>query len=300
MRFFEKAKDHPVRSPRVDDQSDYTFRRNRTITGAVSSDIRAASENNAQLRSDRLKSHDLRTHQRRIGWVLIFCLLCAAVLYGLLTQSIFSIKVSSEHPNNNQSYEDTVNKYFGSRPGERFSFSFQPDALTQYVQQEHREVQSVSLEKRGFLQPADVTVTLRTPVASWMIGGNQYYIDSSGVAFRDMVGASPTLVVEDKSGIDPNSSGTVAPERMIRYVGRIVAVLAEKGMVVERLELPLLTSRQVDVYLEGRGYAFKTSTDRDPAGQVADIVNMITYLDSHQIVPQTYVDVRVSSRAYYR
>ena len=300
LPFRQNRAKEPMRTPHTEDQSAYAFRRSRTITGAVSNDIRVAGEQNAQLRSERLKTHDLKTHRRKIGWVLLMCLVCALVLYALLSQSIFSVAVSSPDPSKQADYTRTMNDYFASRPSERLLFALQPDTLSKYFQQHHREVLSVSLVPTGFLRPADVRVSLRRPVASWLIGGKQYYIDSSGVAYEHMVGELPALVVEDKSGIDPNSTSAVAPERMIRYVGRLVAILAENGLKVERLELPLLTSRQIDVYLEGRGYAIKTSIDRDPAGQVADIVNMLTYLDRHQIVPESHVDARVSSRAFYR
>ncbi|NCU30799.1 hypothetical protein EOL73_00830 [Candidatus Saccharibacteria bacterium] len=302
MRLFHRftKNTNSVRSPHLEDQSDYTFRRSRTITGAVSSEIRVASEQNSQLRSDRLKTHDLRTHRRKLGGVFLLCLASVAFIYALLSQSIFSVQIATEDVTRVEAYKDTVNSYFSSRPGERFSFSLQSATLTRYAQQRHPEVKNVEVALTGFLQPAQVAVELRQPVASWVIGGKQYYIDASGVAFEQIVGVPPTLVVEDKSGIDPNSSSSVAPERMIRYVGRLVAILSEKGQGVSRLELPLLTSRQVDVYLEGRGYGFKTSIDRDPAGQVADIVNIISYLDTKQIVPVSYVDVRVSSKAFYR
>ena len=86
---------------------------------------------------------------------------------------------------------------------------------------------------------------------------------------------------------------------MIHYIGRLVALIQQQGYNVERLELPALTSREVDVFLEGKGYRFKTTVDRDPAGQAADIRAIVAYLDAQQLQPQ-YVDVRVSSQAYYR
>lgn len=302
MRLFSKRKSLATveRSPRHEDQSGYAFRRSRTITGAVSSEIRVAGEQNSQLRSDRLKTHDLRAHRRKISGVLLLCLACGAILYGLLSQSVLSVQVATEDAAKLGDYSDTINSYFSSHPGERFRFALRPSELTRYVQQKHPEVKMVELTMAGFLQPAQVAVALRQPVASWIIGGKQYYIDASGTAFERVVGIPPALVVEDKSGIDPNSNSSIAPERMIRYVGRLVAILNEKGQGVSRLELPLLTSRQVDVYLEGRGYGFKTNIDRDPAGQAADIVNMVSYLDNKQIVPESYVDVRVSSKAFYR
>ncbi len=303
MKLFRRFNNRPdtVRSPHVEgDQSEYVFRRSRTITGAISDEIGVVGERNSILRSDRLKSHDLKSHRRKIAGVLLICLVCILALYGLLTQSIFSVQIATEDATKAEAYTETVNRYFSEHPGERFWFTLQSDGLTRFVQQKHPEIQRVELGLGGLLRPAHVQIVLRQPVASWVIAGKQYYIDSSGVAFERIVGVPPALIVEDKSGIDPNSASYVAPERMVRFVGRIVAILEEKGQGVSKLELPLLTSRQVVVYLEGRDYGFKTSIDRDPAGQAADIVNMVAYLDNKQIVPESYVDVRVSSKAFYK
>jgi hypothetical protein len=39
--------------------------------------------------------------------------------------------------------------------------------------------------------------------------------------------------------------------------------------------------------------------DRDPAGQAADIVSAVRYVQQKQINPE-YLDVRVASKAFYR
>ena len=71
----------------------------------------------------------------------------------------------------------------------------------------------------------------------------------------------------------------------------------DKGAVTDII-IPAST-RQVDLKLQGRGYPFKTHTDRDPLQQAEDIINTIKWLDDKKLTPE-YVDVRVEGKAYFK
>ena len=303
MKWFQKKKEAPIRQPHISDQNEsYAFRRSRTLTGTTSERIMtSANSRHADFTSDRMKHHDLR-HKR--GRLLLWFVGVAAVaggLYLLLAQFMMSLQVTSSASSDIvNGYTTTINTYFSTRPNERFLFALNQQALLEYVRQQHPEVLAVSVTHRqGLFRSGDVEVTPRTAIASWTIGGERFYIDENGARFATLVGSEPALAVDDKTGIDPSSAGAVASSRMIHYIGRLVALIQQQGYNVERLELPALTSREVDVFLEGKGYRFKTTVDRDPAGQAADIRAIVAYLDAQQLQPQ-YVDVRVSSQAYYR
>lgn len=281
-----------------DDTGAYAFRRSRTMTGSSSDTVRAAAELHADLQSDRLKHHVLRKKRRHISVYLAVVLACAGSLTLMLNTFISSV-VMTNRTADDVSYQQTINKYLAAYPSERFSFALREDALLAVIQDKHPEVRTVAITAQPWLQPAQATIGLRTPIASWTIGATKYYIDNNGVAFQKNTAAEPSLVVEDNTGIDPTSTGAVASERMLRYIGRLVALLQQKGLIVERLELPPSTSRQVDVRLEGKSYIIKTNLDRDPAGQVADIVEAVQFLTTKGITP-AYADVRVSSKLYYK
>lgn len=303
MGLFRKKKHEQVRQSHISDHNDdYAFRRSRTMTGSLSSSVKAAAETRADLQSDRIKHHNLKTKRRRISLYLlgtVLLLVAISTLINQFTLSTFMMRIKDVPENETSSYHKSVDEYLASHPNERFAFSLRRDALTGFVQEKFPEVRSVSLSVQSWLQPSDITISLRQPIASWTIGETKYYIDDRGVAFQKNYSGEPALVVEDRTGIDPSSTGAVASERMIRYIGRLVAILSQSGFVVEKIELPPATSREVDVKLAGRSYVVKTSLDRDPAGQVADVVNAIKYLDQKKISP-SYADVRVSSRLYYK
>lgn len=303
MGLFKKRQHSQVRQPHISEHNDaYVFRRSRTMTGSLSDSVRAAAETRADLQSERLKHHTLRKKRRSIALYLLTTLLLAGGLVLLLNASMLSVSlkpVAGVPPDTLAGYTKEIDTYLAGHPNERFGFALRTDALTQALQKKFPEVASVSLRPTPWLKAAIGTITLRQPIATWTLGTTKYYIDDHGVAFERYYGAEPGLVVEDKTGIDPTSSGAVASERMIHYIGRLVALLGAAGYKVEKLELPPVTSHEVDVRLVGKGYTIKTSLDRDPAGQVFDIVNAIKFLDGKNLKP-AYADVRVNSRLYYK
>lgn len=302
MGFFTKKQHEQVRQPHISDNNDaYVFRRSRTMTGSLSSSVRAASEEHSALRSDRLKHHDLRATRRRVTWLLVGCVVAVGLLYWLLAQFVGSVAVTSaDLPETQQrTYQVAIEDYLRAHPGERFAMTLNESALTTSVQQRYPEVKQITLAPSGFLRTTPATITLRIPIATWTLQGKKYYIDEHGVAFTTPPLVEPTLIVEDNTGINPSDAGAVASERMLHYIGRLVALVQQAELVVTKVELPINTSRQVNLYLQGRGYAVKTHLDRDPAAQATDVVNAVKYFDQKGLVP-AYVDARVSSKAYFK
>lgn len=303
MNLFKKQHKQ-VRQPRISDKNDaYAFRRSRTMTGTSSDEIRVVAETHTDLKSDRLKHYVLRKKRQRI---LVYLSSVIAVVFGLIAllnnfmSSVIVVSAGKAPETQIALYERAVNEYLSQYPSERFIFALRGDALLMSLQKELPEIRAVTFDVRSWLKPARVTIDLRKPIASWTIGASKYYIDSYGVAFKNnYYGVEPLLSVEDKTGIDPTSTVSVASERMIHYIGRVVALLEQRDLSVVRLELPSATSRRVDIYVADRPYAIRTSIDRDPAGQVVDIVNAIKYLNVKNITP-SYADVRVSSKLYYK
>lgn len=298
-----KKQHKQVRQPHItDDTGDYAFRRSRTMTGSSSDTVRAAAETHADLQSDRLKHHTLRKQRRHLGVYLLISMVCVSGLLLLVNNFMLSTALR-QSPGvtaaDASAYKTAIDAYLSGHANERFVFSLRGEALLDTIQQRYPEVKAITVDVQPWLQPALVRIDLRTPIASWTIGSTKYYIDGSGVAFQKNHGPEPTLVVEDDTGINPNDTAAVASERMIRYIGRLVALLKQNGLTVERLILPPATSREVDVRLSGVSYTIKTDLDRDPAGQVADVVQAVGYLNRRGITP-SYADVRVSSKLYYK
>src|SRR3990167_7968145 len=72
--------------------SNTTFRRNRTLTGSISSKVTSAGEPRADLQSPRTQAHHLTRQRRKISSIFVgvlgACLLCAGLIYELTAHPV--------------------------------------------------------------------------------------------------------------------------------------------------------------------------------------------------------------------
>lgn len=301
---FRRKQEIPIRQPRIVSQNEsYAFRRSRTLTGSSADAVKTVGESRAQIKSPRIRAHELRQHRRKLSLYLLASLGVVVggwMLIDQFTGGFGNIVVTPANPRVDTSrYEKLMNDYFASNPLERFRFVLNQPRLNSYLADKAPEVSHMELSDASVPGRSDLTVAFRQPIVVWEIARQKYYIDASGHAFQQNYYGEPTVVVRDQSGIDP-SAGAIASNRFLHFLGRIVALLNESGVAqVNGVVIPPNTTRQVDLKLAGRPYVVKTLLDRDPAEQVSDIINTLKYLDSKHLKPQ-YVDVRVSGKAFYR
>ena len=295
-----------LRRPKMDiEEQGIAFRRSRTLTGTASSNVSSVNESKSQLKSPRLKEHELKKH-RRILIVGLFGLVTLSIAcVWLLDQYIVSVNsiTSSQklaRPLASNDYRFVIQKYLDSHPVERFHFLLHDVQLNEYVRQQRSEVESVHIVNAKGLVTNNAVVTLRRAVAVWQVKEVKYYVDASGETFQNNYFAEPVVSVKDESGIKPDTNQLVASTRLLRFLGQTVAGLNAAGLgAVTSVTIPGGTLRELDVALTSRPYRIKTHMDRDAAGQVSDIIAALKYLDGKKITPE-YVDVRISGKAFYR
>lgn len=304
MKFPWAKKQQPVRQPHImAGQDQYMFRRSRTLTGSVSSQVTAGAQDRSQLKTDRLKLMELKAHRRKVLHLLGGVLAAVAVLTLLLTNFIVTPVISARQPSANKPpaevYQQTIYQYFADHPLERFGFAMQPAGLEAALKQKHTELDAVHAQRDWYGGNVRFVVDFRQPLLVWRSNEQQFFVDARGVAFTYNHFAEPMVAVTDQSGIPPDQTGTVASSRFIRFLGRMVGALNgyNKG-VVKTVIIPAST-REIDLKLDGRDYIIKTNIDRDPLQQAEDIANTLTYFDAKGIKPE-YIDVRVEHKAFYK
>lgn len=307
MGWFKRKEKEPVRNPRTEADESLTFRRSRTLTGSSSQDIRVAGEGRAQIKSPRLREHELRTHRRKLGLYLSVVIACCAGILALLSQfnGVISLAVQSQSPLtksvDESRYVALVNEYFMERPQERFRFTFSKTAFEAFLETKAPEVAQITIDGAG-LATATATVTFREPVVVWQQKSVRAYVDGEGHLFRENYYNEPSVTVKDDSGLDTAGadSGLVISDRFLQFMGRVISLTNESGVArVTGATLPRGYAREIDFNLEGRGYIVRTQLGRDPASQATDIINAVKYIESKQLKPQ-YVDVRISGKAAYK
>lgn len=311
MRIFGKKKsgDIPRRRQQsgarreygADDQN-VTFRRNRTLTGSLSSQVTSAAEPSGDLQSSRTHAHHLALQRRKImavlGAVLLVTLFLASLLYSFTAYP----RVSSSDSINfveTRRYEDAINDYLNVHPFERLRFALDSTKLTTYLRQAVPEVALVQQDGFAKFGTTNFNLTMRQPIASWIIGGKQYFVDENGIPFAQNYYESPVVAVVDQSGVQQAAGTAVASSRFLAFVGKVVAEAQKRDTVVQQAIIPASTTRQLEVKIEGREYPIKLSLDRGAAVQVEDMKRAVEYFESRRVTPQ-YIDVRVSGRAYYK
>jgi hypothetical protein len=299
-----KRKQQPGRQPQLmAGQNDYVFRRSRTLTGSISPEVAVSAANRGQLKTERLKLHELKAHRAKLLRILGVVLVITGFLTFLVANFIVSPTLiaaqTSQKQLNAQSYQATIYKYFDDHPIERFGFLLDPSNLEVQLKREHAEILSTTVDRAWYGGNVRVGIFFRQPLLVWKTGTQQFYVDNQGIAFTYNHFTEPPVAVTDQTGLPPDQTGAVASTRFIRFLGRMVGAVNEykKGRVVGVIIPP--STREIDLKLEGRSYPIKTNSDRDPMQQAEDIANTLKFIDEKGIKPQ-YIDLRVAHKAYYK
>jgi hypothetical protein len=281
----------------------YAFRRNRTLTGSLSSQVTSVNEQGSELKSSRVHAHHLRKRRKHLG--LLLCTVAAgmAILGYLIVQSIASVAVESSTGATVQSakYEKATQDYLFAHPLERFRFSLNNEQLALYLQEHGSpEVASVSpdLSFAGF-GASRLTLTFREPVVAWSTNGSTVYVDGDGVAFDVNYFTTPTVKIIDNTGIQTEGNKVLASNRFLGFIGQVIGKFKKYDYLATEISLPPNTTHQIAVSLKDVPYVIKMSVDRPVGEQAEDAKRAIVYLENQGIAAE-YIDVRVSGRAFYK
>lgn len=294
--------DTPVREPATPSRNQYTFQRNRTLTGSTSNDL-STTRYQTDLQSPRTQAHHLAMRRRKISATLLTVIAITAVLGFLLSQFTGRVVAVSGDSAVSRSvdalmYEQAINDYLGANPLERFRFALDMPKLTQYLTQKLPEVENVSSVSMGGIGETNFALIMRRPIAGWTIDSKQYFVDSYGIAFERNYYASPDVEIIDQSGVSVQKGSAVASNRFLGFVGRVVALSKNSGYTVVQAIIPQDTTRQLEIRIKDVTPLVKLSIDRPAGEQIEDMSRALGYLSSHGLKPG-YVDVRVSGKAFY-
>lgn len=271
------------------------FRRNQTLS---------SYRHNTPEESSRQKAHQLTRQRRRLGGLFLLVAVAVVLLALLLWQLVAQVRVTTSTKQLSTSftgtdYEKAINQYLMLNPAQRLRFSLDTKALGEYVSDALPEVESIHLTSTPGIARSDFSITFRTPVAGWQINSKQYYVDANGVVFQKNYYQAPTVQIVDQSGVSPEEGSTVVGTRLLGFLGKVVSQAQGRGYTVNKAVLPQSTTREVDVYFDGKPTYAKMVIDRGAGEQTEDFDRSIKYLQSRGVTAQ-YIDVRISGRAAYK
>lgn len=282
------------------EQENTVFRRNRTLTGSVSSRVTTVNEKGADMKSARVHAHELTHRRRHVGALFLGVFIIAFVLFVLISQFTATVTVRTDGTTSlDETYKTAVQAYLSAHPVERLRFLLNTEQLTQFLQSKTPEVSSVKeVTWKGF-GASELTVLMREPIAGWTIQDKQQYVDLNGVAFTRNYYPAPTVQIVDNSGAGAQAGQAVASNRFLGFVGRTSGLAAAQNLTVTQVIIPAGSTRGVELRVEGFAAPIKLTVDRPAGEQVEDMARAIAWLKSQNKTPE-YIDVRVSGRAFYK
>lgn len=281
------------------------FKRNRTLTGTTSNYLDSANIK-SDLESPRVHAHNLAIKRRKILSILLIVFASIAVLWLLIINFTAKVIVGVSNSNISKSieysnYESAIQEYLNIYPMSRLNFFLNQSSLSTFVSGKLPEVATVAQQNRAGFGETNFAITLRQPVAGWVIDNKQYFVDSKGISFEQNYFSMPTVQIVDKSGasIQSQTGTAIVSKRFLSFVGQVVSLIKTNGYTVTEAVLPIDTTRELEARLENVSYSIKMSIDRSAGEQVEDIVRAVQYFTSVGQTP-SYIDVRVSGKAFYK
>lgn len=251
--------------------------------------------------SERSENQKLVIRRRKLGAFFVVLAIFISLISIFLFQFISKVSVvSNESKSQNLSkYEKSVEEYLNINPSERILSNLNKNALLESLQKDYPEVLSISDIKFNGLTSYKIYLDFRKPVASWLVDGKEFFVDSEGVSFNINNFEKPSLNIIDDSGAIVSNGKNVASSSFFSFIGKLVSAANKQGLEVSKIRIPPLSLRQVEVSVKGVSYFARMSTADSAEGQIINFKKAIEYFITHKISPN-YIDLRIEGRGYYK
>ena len=251
--------------------------------------------------SERSENQKLVIRRRKLGAFFVILAIFISLISIFLFQFISKVSVvSNESKSQNLSkYEKSVEEYLNINPSERILSNLNKNALLESLQKDYPEVLSISDIKFNGLTSYKIYLDFRKPVASWLVDGKEFFVDSEGVSFNINNFEKPSLNIIDDSGAIVSNGKNVASSSFFSFIGKLVSAANKQGLEISKIRIPPLSLRQVEVSVKGVSYFARMSTADSAEGQIINFKKAIEYFITHKISPN-YIDLRIEGKGYYK
>ena len=251
--------------------------------------------------SERSENQKLVIRRRKLGAFFMILAIFISLISIFLFQFISKVSVVSNESKSQSlsKYEKSVEEYLNINPSERILSNLNKNALLESLQKDYPEVLSISDIKFNGLTSYKIYLNFRKPVASWLVDGKEFFVDSEGVSFNVNNFEKPSLNIIDDSGAIVSNGKNVASSSFFSFIGKLVSAANKQGLEVSKIRIPPLSLRQVEVSVKGVSYFARMSTADSAEGQIINFKKAIEYFITHKISPN-YIDLRIEGKGYYK
>lgn len=252
-----------------------------------------------------------KSRSRRVFVVVGSILLVALLLNGLfLSRDPLVVPVADAGGRQallraQSTYQQAAQAIFGSSLANTNKLTVNTARVAEELTRQFPELEQVSVTLPLFGRQPVVYVQPAKPVLLFRASnGGVFVLDKNGRAVMDASLAKGLdklglPVVEDRSGLPVTAGSSALPSGNIAFITEVVGQLKAKKLKISSLTLPAGTS-QLDVRIEGVRYYVKFNLRGDARAEAGAFLAVKKHLERSRKTPNSYVDVRVENKAYYR
>lgn len=298
-----------VRSRQPQGSLTETFRRNNVVISRRQKEIAERQKSVTQRQVEKKKLAVAKRRKIKVIAVVVVIALgifgYKSTVNGVTLTSNASTKLTSSQ---REMYQNAILKDF--RAHTLFGQFWLADtaAVRTEVVKAYPEIKAVSFENSApFSSTLAASVRFRTPVFTWKdASGVDQFVDQDGVLFAKNLDPSVSpeklIKIEDQSGVVLAEGSSVLTENLVQFVGLLHSKLPSvygADSSVERVIIPKST-REVHVQMKGSLYIIKLSSTRTIDEQIGELQTLLAYLKANTINPNSYIDLRVPHKAFYK
>lgn len=274
---------------------------------------RSEGENSVGRAADRRVAGPLRRFTRRVGMLALIIAVLVAAIDELSLSSTPQItplatQAGQVFLRNKMVYQHAANVLFASSLENRDKLTINTDKISAMLRREFPELRAVSvaLPVLGhrpivYVQPSEPSMILTTK------SSGSFILDAGGEALVPAVGHITQLtdlhvpIVVDQSGLAVKIGQTTLPGPTVDFIQIVAAQLAAQHIGFNSMLLPPRAAGELDVYLAGEPFFVKFNTEENTAlQQIGTFIAVLRHLQAQGTIPRSYIDVRISGRAYYK
>ncbi len=215
-----------------------------------------------------------------------------------------STDLSGIFDSSTSSYQQSAQKLLSESIWNHNKLTVDTNRVEQQLMAEYPEMTNVSIalpilghQPVVYIQIAQPTLILNDSRGSYVLDNLGKVLTSNPSATTFSALHLPT--VTDQSGLVLTRNIQALPSDDITFIQTIIAQLSARGFSVATMSLPAATS-ELDVQLKSESYYIKFNLESDDARQqVGTFLATQAYLQTQNITPTKYIDVRLDGRAYY-
>lgn len=243
-----------------------------------------------------------------LATLLITSLICLIYISTLSTQPRVTVVAPSTGPavlQDQEIYAAAASKVLASSVLNRNKITVSTAGLADSLSQQFPEIETVHIGLPLLTHRVTITITNAQPVMILATGNGSYALDAGGTALLtgSQLASLSSLnlpLVTDDSSVKVALRRQALTSDSVNFILTVVAQLQARQLAIETLTLPAGTS-QLYVRLKGQPYFIKFNlASNSSRQQVGTLLAVYDNLQSKQITPGEYIDVRVDGRAYYR